>query len=150
MALTLPTRARGPVNAVSHNLGRGRRPGHHSARRVGALGRRELPRGHSSAARSRSTNAAFRSVGGVTKGDRDSAAAFSKLRGLVVVRRVRDNSQQAGRVRGSGISTVEKSRDATGRLQVGGSGLGEHINKFVSTPIDDSDLGPVALQGLRR
>ena len=40
------------------------------------------------------------------RSDRDSAAAFSKLRGLVVVRRVRDNSQQAGRVRGSGISTV--------------------------------------------
>ena len=139
--------AGGPMDTVSHNLGRGRRPGQHSARRVGAHGCRELPRGHGSAARSRSTTAAFRAVGGVTKSDRDSGAAFSELRGLVVVRRVRNDSQQAGRVRGSGISTAQQSSDAAGCPQVGGCGLGERINQSVGTPVDDSDLGAVPLQG---
>ena len=107
------------MDTVRHNLGRGRRPGQHSARRVGALGCRQLPRGHGSAARSRSTAAAFGAVGGITKSDRDSGAAFSELRGRVIVRRVRNDSQQAGRVRGSGLSTAQQSSDAAGSLLAG-------------------------------
>ena len=65
----------------------------------------------------------------------------------MIVRDVRDHTKQARRVCGSGIGAAQQSRDAAGHQQVGGSGLGRHVNKLVSTPVGDSEPGAVILQG---
>ena len=57
---------------------------------------------------------------------------------------VGNSSEQARRMRSSGLGTAHESSHLPGHLQVGSSGLGERIHQPVGTPVDGSKALAVA------
>ena len=87
---------------------------------------------------------AVRAVAGVPGDDAGGGAAIVHDRRAEVVGTVRDNAQEASRMRGSGISTAQEAGHTSGHSKARSSSLGEAIDQPVGPPVDGSEEFAIA------